>query len=254
MNLIYPGTDKVSERRRFILNPESEFKKLREIPDEDIVMLLGHRLPGEKYKSVHPPLDELIIPEDPIKDLIEPSPGAREGDRFAFLQFTDSMYFSPLVPWFRGRMYHSRYRGIDTLVYAGREMLEARERDLEEYAKELIQTEIFDPARTALRGITVHGSSLRLDENGLMFDGRRRYIYDKEKNEVVYVKNQRVMPLDKPISVGPPLSEKTLIENSVIYRPESVSYRRVKEIWEVVGNVMEQNVLGGFSPEHQLKD
>jgi len=254
VNLIYPGTDKVAERRRFILNPKSEFKKLREISDEDIVMLLGHRTPGEKYKSVHPPLDELKLPEDPIKDLIEPSPGAREGDRFAFLQFTDSMYFSPLVPWFRGRMYHSRYRGIDTLVYAGREMLEARERDLEEYAKELIQTEIFDPARTAIRGITVHGSSLRLDENGLMFDGRRRYIYDKEKNEVVYIKNQRVMPLDKPISVGPALSEKSLIEKSVIYRPESVSYRNVKEIWEVVGNVMEQNVLGGFSPEHQLED
>ncbi|MDY6966652.1 MAG: coenzyme-B sulfoethylthiotransferase subunit gamma, partial [Halobacteriota archaeon] len=173
MNLIYPGTDKVAERRRFILDPKSKFQKFREISDEDIVLLLGHRSPGERYKSVHPPLDEMNLPEDPIKDLIEPSQGAKEGDRFGYLQITDSMYFSPLVPWFRGRMYHSRYRGIDTIVYAGRELLEARERELEKYAKEIIETELFDPARTAIRGITVHGSSLRLDENGLMFDGRQ---------------------------------------------------------------------------------
>jgi methyl-coenzyme M reductase gamma subunit len=247
--MIYPGRDRVAERRRFVLDPKSKFKKLREVSDEDIVLLLGHRTPGERYRSVHPSLDELEIPEDPIKDLVQPSDGAREGDRFEFLQMTDSVYFSPLVPWFRGRMYHSRYRGIDTLVYSGRELLEARERELEDYAKELIETELFDPARTAIRGITVHGSSLRLDENGLMFDGRRRYVYDKEKNEVVYVKNQKAISLDKPISVGKPLSEKELIEKAIIYRPDSVSYRRAKELWEVLSNVMRQNVLGGFNPE-----
>jgi len=254
MSLIYPGSDKVAERRRFILNPKSEFQKLREISDEDIVLLLGHRSPGEKYKSVHPPLDEMNLPEDPIKDMIEPSMGAKEGDRFGFLQITDSMYFSPLVPWFRGRMYHSRYPGIDTLVYSGRELMEARERELEKYSKEVIETELFDPARTAIRGITVHGSSLRLDENGLMFDGRRRYVYDKENDQVVYVKNQRVIPLDKPIPVGPPIDEKTLIEKSIIYRPETVSYRNTKEIWEVTGNVLEQNVIGGFNPERKMEE
>ncbi|MDY6931534.1 MAG: coenzyme-B sulfoethylthiotransferase subunit gamma, partial [Halobacteriota archaeon] len=49
MSLIYPGSDKVAERRRFILDPKSRFQKLREISDEDIVLLLGHRSPGEKY-------------------------------------------------------------------------------------------------------------------------------------------------------------------------------------------------------------
>ncbi|MDY6966178.1 MAG: coenzyme-B sulfoethylthiotransferase subunit gamma, partial [Halobacteriota archaeon] len=120
--------------------------------------------------------------------------------------------------------------------------------------KEIIETELFDPARTAIRGITVHGSSLRLDENGLMFDGRQRYVYDKEKKEVVYIKNQRVIPLDNPIPVGPPLSEDMLIDKAIVYRPESVSYRNVKEIWEVTGNILEQNVTGGFNPEKKLED
>jgi methyl-coenzyme M reductase gamma subunit len=254
MGMTYPGTDRIAERRRYVLNPETKFRKLREIPDEDIVTLLGHRTPGEKYRSIHPSLDELELPEDPIKELIEPSAGAKEGDRFVYLQITDSAYFSPLVPWFRGRLYHSRYKGIDTLVYSGRELLEARERELEKYAKELIETELFDSARTALRGITVHGSSLRLDENGLMFDGRRRYIYDADRGEVLYVKNQRAMPLDKPITVGTPLPERELIKNAIMYRPETVNYRKADELWEVTRSIMEQHVLGAFNPGRRVEE
>ena len=43
----YPGTSKVSENRRHFADPEQDLEKLREISDEDIVKILGHRAPGE---------------------------------------------------------------------------------------------------------------------------------------------------------------------------------------------------------------
>ena len=177
---IYPGMGKVSERRRKILNPEKRLIKLRDLPDDSIVLLLGHRLPGSLYKSVHPPLDELIEDYDPIKDIVKPTPGARAGDRIRFVQFTDSFWRPPFAPWLRARFYFMRFRGVDTVIYSGREIMELRERDLEAATKVLMETELFDPARTAIRGITVHGHALRLDENGLMFDARRRYVLNKE--------------------------------------------------------------------------
>jgi methyl-coenzyme M reductase gamma subunit len=56
---IYPGTSQVAQNRRNFANPEYELEKLREIADEDVVKILGHKAPGEEYKSVHPPLDEM---------------------------------------------------------------------------------------------------------------------------------------------------------------------------------------------------
>ena len=61
------------------MDPDFEMKKIRSINDEDIVSVLGHRNPGESYKSVHPPLDEMDFDEDMMKDLVEPIPGAKEG-------------------------------------------------------------------------------------------------------------------------------------------------------------------------------
>ena len=49
----YPGTSQVAENRRKFTNPDVELEVLREISDEDVVKLLGHRAPGEEYKSVH---------------------------------------------------------------------------------------------------------------------------------------------------------------------------------------------------------
>lgn len=244
----YPGTDSVAERRRTLFSPESKFKQLREISDDDLVLLLGHRNPGEVYGSIHPPLDEMELPYDPISELIEPSPGARAGDKIRYLQITDSVYFSPLFPAFRGRMYHIRYPGIDTIVYAGRQLIEARERDLERYAKELIETELFDPARTSIRGITVHGSSLRLDEDGMMFDARRRTRYDPASGEVTYIKNQMAVPLDRPVNVGKPMSDEDLLSISARYGGGSVPYRDAKELWELTGRILRQHVEGGFDP------
>lgn len=55
MAQIYPGTSQVAQNRRNFCNPDYELEKLREISDEDVVKILGHRAPGEEYKSVHPP-------------------------------------------------------------------------------------------------------------------------------------------------------------------------------------------------------
>jgi methyl-coenzyme M reductase gamma subunit len=245
----YPGEDQVARRRKKLFSPESEFKHLREISDADLVLLLGHRNPGEAYGSIHPPLDEIELPFDPISALIEPSDGARAGDKIRYLQITDSVYFSPLFPAFRGRLYHVRYPGIDTIVYAGRQLIEARERDLERFAREILETELFDPARTAIRGITVHGSALRLDEDGMMFDARRRTRYDRETGEVEYTKNQMAIPLDRSVRLGKPMTDEELLEISARYGGESVPYRDAKELWELTGRILKQHVEGGFDPE-----
>jgi methyl-coenzyme M reductase gamma subunit len=245
----YPGMGNVSDRRRKILNPEKRLIKLRDLPDDAVVSLLGHRLPGSLYKSIHPPLDELIEEYDPIKSLIKPTPGARAGDRVRFVQFTDSFWRPPFAPWLRARFYFMRFRGVDTVIYSGREIMELRERDLEAATKVLMETELFDPARTAIRGITVHGSSLRLDEDGLMFDARRRYVLNKETNEVVYVKDMHAQILDKPISVGRPFTEDELRQYDVTYRWDCEMYKSRTEILLTINRIHKGRALAGWNPE-----
>jgi methyl-coenzyme M reductase gamma subunit len=245
----YPGMGNVSDRRRKILNPEKRLIKLRDLPDDAVVSLLGHRLPGSLYKSIHPPLDELIEEYDPIKILIKPTPGARAGDRVRFVQFTDSFWRPPFAPWLRARFYFMRFRGVDTVIYSGREIMELRERDLEAATKVLMETELFDPARTAIRGITVHGSSLRLDEDGLMFDARRRYVLNKETNEVVYVKDMHAQILDKPISVGRPFTEDELRQYDVTYRWDCEMYKSRTEILLTINRIHKGRALAGWNPE-----
>ena len=104
MAQFYPGTSKVAENRRKFSNPDMELEKLREISDEDVVKILGHRAPGEEYPSVHPPLEELDEPDDPIRDMVEPLDGAKAGDRVRYIQFTDSMYFAPVHPFVRSEI------------------------------------------------------------------------------------------------------------------------------------------------------
>jgi len=231
------------------LNPEKRLIKLRDLPDDAVVSLLGHRLPGSLYKSIHPPLDELIEEYDPIKSIIKPTPGARAGDRVRFVQFTDSFWRPPFAPWLRARFYFMRFRGVDTVIYSGREIMELRERDLEAATKVLMETELFDPARTAIRGITVHGSSLRLDEDGLMFDARRRYVLNKETNEVVYVKDMHAQIIDKPISVGRPFTEDELRQYDVTYRWDTEMYKSRTEILLVINRIHKGRALAGWNPE-----
>ena len=94
----YPGATKIAQNRRDHLNPEVELEKLREIPDDEIVKVMGHRQPGEDYKTVHPPLEEMDLPEDYVRDLVEPITGAKGGHRTIYIQFADSMYNAPAQP------------------------------------------------------------------------------------------------------------------------------------------------------------
>jgi methyl-coenzyme M reductase gamma subunit len=40
-------------------SPGSDYPRLREISDEDLTAVLGHRSPGSDYPSTHPPLAEM---------------------------------------------------------------------------------------------------------------------------------------------------------------------------------------------------
>jgi len=244
----YPGTTTPAKNRRRFMDPSQELKKLREISMENVVKILGHRAPGEDYKSVHPPLEEGTEPDCPIRQLVEPIEGAKAGDRIRYVQFTDSVYFAPIAPYVRAWMYLSRWRGLDTGTLSGRQIIEMRERDLEKIAKELIENETFDPARTGIRGATVHGHACRLDENGLMFDAWQRYEYNPETGEVEYTKNQVAIPLDVRISVGKPASEEELKERTTIFRADGVDMNEDKEVTSVNLRIHRLRTLAGFQP------
>lgn len=245
----YPGTSQVAENRRKFTNPDVELEVLREISDEDVVKLLGHRAPGEEYKSVHPPLDELDEPDDIIREIVEPIDGAKAGDRVRYIQFVDSMYFAPAQPFLRARSYVYRYRGIDTGTLSGRQIIEARERDLERISKEILENEYFDTARTGIRGSGVHGHSLRLDENGLMFDMLRRQVLNKETGNVEMVKDQIGHELDEPVVLGEPLDEETLRAKTTIYRIDGEAYKDDADAVEVLNKIFVTRSNYGYNPE-----
>ncbi len=249
MAQFYPGTSKVAENRRRFSNPDVELEKLREISDEDVVNILGHRAPGEEYPSVHPPLEEMDEPDDAIREMVVPLDGAKAGDRVRYIQFTDSMYFAPAQPFVRSRSYLCRFRGADAGTLSGRQIIETRERDLEKYSKYLLETEWFDPARSGIRGKTVHGHSLRLDEDGMMFDMLRRLVLNKDTGKVEAVKNQIGDELDEPVVMGEPLDEATLKEKTTIYRKDGEAYRDDKDAVEILHRIHVVRSEAGYSPE-----
>lgn len=242
----YPGNSQVAKNRRRYMDPSQKLKKLRDVSMDDVVRILGHRAPGEDYKSIHPPLEEGNEPDDLIRKLVTPIEGAKKGDRIRYIQFTDSVYFAPMVPYLRAWMYFTRMRGFDTGTLSGRQIIEMRERDLEKVAKELIDNETFDPAKTGIRGATVHGHACRLDENGLMFDAWQRYRWNAKKGEVEYTKDQVAIPLDKPISVGKPLPDAELKKMTTIFRVDGVDMRDDPEVTAVNLRIHRLRTLCGF--------
>jgi methyl-coenzyme M reductase gamma subunit len=159
------------------------------------------------------------------------------------------MYFAPAQPYDRARTYMWRFRGVDTGTLSGRQVIEMRESDLEALSKNfLVDTAFFDPATCGIRGATVHGHSLRLDENGLMFDALQRYVYDEKTGHVLYVKDQVGRPLDEPVDVGEPLPEEKLKEITTIYRIDGVPMREDEELLTVVKRIHRARTLGGFLP------
>lgn len=249
MAQFYPGTSQVSQNRRNFTDPDYELEKLREISDEDVVKILGHRAPGEEYKSVHPPLDEMDEPDCVVRELVTPIDGAKAGDRVRYIQFVDSMYFAPAQPFLRARSYLNRFRGVDTGTLSGRQVIEARERDVERISKELLESEYFDTARTGIRGKSVHGHSLRLDEDGLMFDMLRRQIFNKDTGIVEMVKDQIGRDLDEPVILGEPLDEETLKAKTTIYRIDGEAYKDDKDAVEVLHKIHVTRSFGAYNPE-----
>ncbi|MDH7511249.1 MAG: coenzyme-B sulfoethylthiotransferase subunit gamma [Methanolinea sp.] len=211
-----PGTSVVAENRRRQMDPSRRLSVIRNVTEEDIVLLLGHRAPGSAYPIAHPPLAEQQEPDCPMRRLVSPTEGAKAGDRVRYIQFADSMFNAPCQPYQRTYVEMYRFRGIDPGTLSGRQIVECRERDLEKYSKELIETDLFDPARSGLRGATVHGHSLRLSEDGMMFDALQRCILDRD-GIVKYVKDQVGVPLDRHVSVGKPMDEDWLKQKSTIF-------------------------------------
>jgi methyl-coenzyme M reductase gamma subunit len=249
----YPGKSIPAMNRKKYMNPKVKLKHIRSISKDDVVKIMGHRNPQEGYKSIHPPIDleeEKAKYNCPIRALVQPIPGAMAGDRIRYIQFTDSVYFAPISPYQRAWMYLSRYRGLDTGTLSGRQIIEMRERDLENLAQEMIENETFDPALTGIRGATVHGHACRLDEHGLMFDAWQRYVWDEKKGEVVYVKDQVALPLDTRISVGKPASLKECAKRTTIFTayPGGVDMRDDPEVTMYGLRIHKLRTLSGFQP------
>jgi methyl-coenzyme M reductase gamma subunit len=244
-----PGTSKVAENRRKQMNPSNKLEKMRDVTDEEVVLILGHRAPGAAYPTAHPPLAEQQEPDCPIRKIVTPTEGAKAGDRVRYIQFADSMFFAPCQPYQRTYLEAYRFRGIDPGTLSGRQIVECRERDLEAYSKELINTELFDAARTGIRGATVHGHSLRLAENGMMFDMLQRSVLGDD-GIVRYVKNQIGEPLDRAVAVGKPLDEKWLKAHTTIYHSlGGIPYRDDQEYVEYVQRIHSLRTKYGFMPK-----
>jgi methyl-coenzyme M reductase gamma subunit len=181
---------------------------------------------------------------------VTPTDGAKAGDRIRYIQFTDSMYNAPCQPYQRSWLESYRFRGIDPGTLSGRQIVECRERDLEKYAKELVSTELFDAALTGIRGCTVHGHSLRLDENGMMFDMLQRFVMDKKSGTVNYVKDQVGVPLDTVVKVGKPQDAKWLKAHTTMYHSMvGTGFREDAEYVEYITRIHELRVKYGFMPK-----
>jgi methyl-coenzyme M reductase gamma subunit len=244
----YPGKTSVALNRKKYMDPAYKLEKLRSLSDDDVVLMLGHRAPGSAYKAVHPPLTEAGEPDCPVRKVVEPTPGAKAGDRIRYNQYADSMYFAPMVPYLRSWMAATRYRGVDPGTLSGRQIIEARERDIEKITKEVMETEMFDPARSSVRGCTVHGHSLRLNENGMMFDMLQRCVLDKD-GKVKQVKDQVGDPLDRKVDLGKPMTEAELKKRTSIYRVDGVAFRSDDEVVGWVQRITMLRTKYGFSPK-----
>jgi methyl-coenzyme M reductase gamma subunit len=245
-----PGTSIVAENRRKQMNPAVQLEKVREVTDEDIVLILGHRAPGSAYPTAHPPLAEQQEPDCPIRKIVAPTEGAKAGDRVRYIQFADSMFNAPSQPYQRTYSECYRFRGIDPGTLSGRQIVECRERDLEQYSKLLMETEMFDPALVSCRGATVHGHSLRLAEDGRMFDMLQRCIL--KDGSVKYVKDQIGEPLDREVDVGKPMDEEWLKAHSTIFHSlVGVAYRDDAEYVEYIQRIHALRTKYGFMPKEE---
>jgi methyl-coenzyme M reductase gamma subunit len=126
---------------------------------------------------------------------------------------------------------------------SGRHINEMRERDLEEYAKRVSETEITDWGLAGMRGCTVQGHSLRLQEDGLMFDMLDRCRL--EGGVIVMDKDQAGVPNDRKVNLGKPMNESEAAKRTTIYRVDNVPFRSDEEVIEHVQLVWERRTKAG---------
>ncbi len=251
------GKSHVADNRRKYMDPGYKLEKLRDIAEEDVVRLLAHRAPGEDYKSIHPPLEEMEEPECAVREMVEPSEGAKAGDRIRYMQWTDSMQFSPITPRQRAWAGYNRYRGVDIGVLSGRTITEERERDIEKMTKEQLDSELTDTARTGMRGRTVHGHAVRLDERGMMFDALRRWSQDPDTGDVIYVKDMIGGAMDKEVTLGKSLPEDELLKRTTMYRNAAGGLWQEEDDPESVDVCMQihwKRTVGGFQPWRKMSE
>ena len=248
----YPGSTSVGINRRKHMSDNLE--KLRDIPEADVVAIMGHRAPGADYSSTHPPLKEMGEPDCPVRQIVAPTAGAAAGDRIRYSQWTDSIYFAPSTPYWRSYWGAINCKGCDPGTLSGRQIIESRERDIEAYTKKQYDSEMTDVALCSMRGCTVHGHSLRLEENGMQFDMLARTEMGKDGN-VYAVKDQVGIPLDKKINLGKPMSETEAKKRTTIFRVDGipmcgkVGARKYDEAVEALHHMWELRSKWGFRPE-----
>jgi methyl-coenzyme M reductase gamma subunit len=239
------GKSSVADNRRNFMS--NNVKKVRDISDEDLTAILGHRAPGSDYPSTHPPLAEMGEPACSVREVVTPTPGTAAGDRVRYVQWADSMYNAPAVPYWRS--YHAAIncRGVDPGTLSGRQVVEARERDMEELAKQQCETDMTCPGLAGMRGCTVHGHSLRLQEDGVMFDmlDRRRL----EGGNIVQDKDQVGVPIDRKVNMGKPMTTAEANKKTTFYRVGNVAYRDDPEAIEMQQRVWELRTVYGYQPK-----
>ena len=242
----YPGTTLIAKNRRKFMT--SDFKKpLRDMSDEDVTAILGHRTPGTDYPSEHPSLAEMGEPDCPVREIVVPTPGTAAGDRVQYVTFVDSMYNAPATPYWRS--YHAaiNFRGVSIKAQSGLHTVQMRERDLEGYTKEVVETEMTDGGLTRMRSHNTEGHSLRLQEDGTMFD-----MLDRTRLEsgiIVMDKDQQGVPLDRDVNLGKPMSQEEVKKKTTMYRVDNVPFRSDTEVIEYVQRVWELRTKWGFQPK-----
>ena len=219
----------------------------RETPHGYCPAAPGLRSPATSYPTPPPPLSAMGEPECSMRELVEPISGAKAGDRVRYVQFVDSMYNAPATPYFRTYNAAINHRGVDPGTLSGRQVNECRERNMEEVAKAQMESEMSCPALTSLRGATVHGHSLRLQEDGVMFD-----MLDRSRLEngvMVMTKDQVAIPIDRKINLGKPMSSEEAAKRTTIYRVDNVAFKDDPEVIEWVHRVWELRTRYGYQPK-----
>ena len=96
----------------------------------------------------------------------------------------------------------------------------------------------------------MHGHSLRLEENGMMFDMLARTEMGKDGN-VYQVKDQVGIPLDKKLNLGKPMSEAEAKKRTTIFRIDGVNLRKEQDSESITAlhHMWELRSKWGFRPE-----